>query len=90
MTNEEIDEKLDLESIQTDQDAYFNVNGFYYRQSRAPTQFAADVFLSVTSYDGPKGKGYTINVESGTWMKVVNYGPETYRDVDWFDVSLDG
>jgi hypothetical protein len=45
----------------------------------------------VDIYEGPKGKGFQVTYEakrSGTpFRKVVNVGPEAYREMDWTEMK---
>jgi hypothetical protein len=42
----------------------------------------------VDTYDGPDGPGYVLTVGcshgNDHWQRSINYGPESYRTVDWF------
>mgnify|MGYP001576481457 FL=1 len=52
-----------------------------YPKSAEPLETAIDV------YDGPAGKGYVVRAElvikEIRWVKLINIGPETYREHDW-------
>lgn len=47
--------------------------------------------FSVSTYDGPEGKGYVLTIstviEGVTYQRAVNVGPETYRAADWYEVT---
>ncbi len=53
-----------------------------------PDPSITDYWVDV--YDGPRGIGWVANyekVEDGkTYVKRINYGPETERDSDWTEV----
>jgi hypothetical protein len=46
--------------------------------------------FSVSTYSGPDGDGYVLRVETvvngETWTRAVNYGPDTWRGNDWYQV----
>jgi hypothetical protein len=46
--------------------------------------------FSVNTYDGPDGQGYVLNVSTilndHIYARSINYGPETYRNADWYEV----
>jgi hypothetical protein len=46
-----------------------------------------ELAAEVNTYRGPSGQGYeivgTIVLAGRTWRKIINVGPETYRDRDW-------
>lgn len=50
-----------------------------------------DVALATDAYDGPRGQGYVVVsrviILGRLFEKRVNVGPETYRDMDWTDVT---
>lgn len=62
---------------------------------KAPPELVASAPVgwawSVDVYDGPKGKGYQVVFEAvrggRTWRKVVNDGPEEWREQDWAEVA---
>lgn len=45
----------------------------------------------IDTYSGPDGDGYVLTAEtivnSETWMRSVNYGPDTWRAADWYLVT---
>lgn len=45
----------------------------------------------VDVYDGPNGDGYVLVVETtvdnNVWHRSINFGPETYRNNDWFELE---
>ena len=45
---------------------------------------------SITEYDGPSGKGWTINqavsIAGQVWRRIcLGEGPETNREIDWYE-----
>ena len=52
---------------------------------------ALEARYRVDVYDGPKGKGFVVILQSqldgATWQKSLNYGPETYRDQEWIEMT---
>jgi hypothetical protein len=46
----------------------------------------------VDTYSGPEGDGYVLIVEAtvddAVWHKEINFGPETYRNLEWFEVEM--
>jgi hypothetical protein len=47
--------------------------------------------LEITTYEGPDGNGYVLNVSTTVlgvlWHRSINYGPETYREQAWYCVE---
>lgn len=47
--------------------------------------------IRVDTYSGPTGAGYVTVLETSingqSWLKMVNFGPETWRNSDWFNLS---
>lgn len=45
----------------------------------------------IDTYSGPDGDGYVVTVTTVVngqpWQRVINYGPDTWRDADWYLVS---
>ena len=80
------EESTDLTVKPTDQDENWNDEAI----SLAST---LPVHLQVDSYDGPQGFGYVvigIVIEATrTYRRSVNVGPETYRNQNWTDVTLE-
>lgn len=83
MTTDQIDAALDLSAVKTEQDSYFNANGKYHYVRATPQGFDSSVTVECDGYDGPSGKGYVIIVASPDWIKVLNFGPETEREMEW-------
>jgi len=50
-------------------------------------QSAYPMSLAINVYDGPKGTGYEVvalaKFNGQLWQRVVNVGPEEYRESDW-------
>lgn len=48
---------------------------------------AVEASFRVDTYDGPKGKGYTVTteveIEGKAYARVVNFGPEAHREAAW-------
>lgn len=42
----------------------------------------------IDTYSGPDGDGYVLTVttviDGATWQRVINYGPDTWRDANWY------
>jgi hypothetical protein len=87
LSTTQIDADLDLSAIQAAQTANFNSFGAYYYVPAAPQIFDPTVTVEVDAYNGPYGQGYIVIVTSDTDQKVVNFGPETWREIPW--TSLD-
>lgn len=55
------------------------------------TARAAGVTAQVHEYEGPKGRGWELELrlvrDGVTWRKVLHSGPETWRERDWEAVS---
>jgi hypothetical protein len=66
-----------------------NWNQAFNRLNNVPMPFE----MIINVYDGPSGKGYVANMgfdlDGSTYRKSVNFGPETHRDRDWFEVIQD-
>lgn len=47
----------------------------------------------IDTYSGPDGDGYVLTVSTlvngETWQRSVNYGPDTWRAVDWYVLVLE-
>lgn len=47
----------------------------------------------IDTYAGPDGAGYVLTAETvvdgNTWRRSVNYGPDTWRNAEWYPVRLD-
>lgn len=45
----------------------------------------------IDTYSGPQGDGYVLTIEtvinSETWTRSVNYGPDTWRTAEWYLVQ---
>lgn len=59
---------------------------FFWDASSLPDTLAWS--FRIDTYSGPDGDGYVLTiattVKNETWMRVINYGPDTYRAVDWY------
>lgn len=57
----------------------------FWSAGKMPSSFSARVRADV--YDGPRGRGYVLVVQAvegaSTWQRVINNGPEVYRDQSW-------
>lgn len=84
MTREEIDSHVDVAGLMAAEEAYFAQYGNYvFIDDSEPQGFDPNVYVRIDTYDGPKGKGYQIIVQSLTDIKVLNFGPETERELPW-------
>jgi hypothetical protein len=58
---------------------------FFWDASSLPDTLAWS--FSIDTYAGPDGEGYVLSVytvvDSETWLRVINYGPDTYRTEEW-------
>lgn len=85
ITTDQIDEALDVAAIDALQQAYFELHGQYEGCADCPFDCDPNVFTRIDAYDGPQGKGYQLMVYSVDipFMKIVNMGPEDYRELAW-------
>jgi hypothetical protein len=71
-----------LDESPTDQPVSWNTADFIPQPINT---WPCDVTVDV--YEGPSGTGYVVRAgfdyEGDHWIKSWNYGPETYRTVDW-------
>lgn len=59
---------------------------FFWNVSALPDTLSWS--FSISTYSGPDGDGYVLRVgtvvNGETWMRAINYGPDTYRAADWY------
>jgi hypothetical protein len=90
MTTAEIDALLNIVPYQDAEEAALAANGDYeYVAAALPTGFdpSSGVTIECDWYSGPLGKGYQFVVMSQTDVKVLNFGPETWREVAWTSLN---
>jgi hypothetical protein len=47
----------------------------------------------IDTYSGPLGDGYVLTVETvvngQTWTRAINYGPDAWRNAEWYPVAIE-
>src|SRR3990167_1909759 len=80
-------EEIKLTQIAKEQDDYFKIHGKYKGYPDGKFGDSPKYSYSVFEYAGPKGAGYVVTLVEDTAItvreRVVNYGPEIYRDRPW-------
>jgi hypothetical protein len=70
------------------QDAEFTALGL--TAANLTSSRTAGVTAHVHEYEGPQGRGWELEITLArggvTWRKIAHFGPETYRERDWFVV----
>ena len=80
-------EETKLTQIAKEQNDYFKIYGKYTGLPNGEFGNDPKYSYSIFEYAGPKGAGYVVTLAENTATtvreRVINYGPETYRDRPW-------
>ena len=89
LTPDQIDAVLDTSGIEHQQSLSISSTQDYCYIPASPASFDPTVTIESDAYDGPMGKGYTVTVTSDTYQKVLNFGPDTVRELPWTLLEVD-
>jgi len=61
---------------------------YFWNDAALPSELAWS--FRIDTYSGPDGDGYVLviatELDGGTWMRSINYGPDTWRASEWYQV----